>query len=319
MTGTHLTGLEGTNPLGLFAALGVQVAFEGASEPPRLWWSDDVVPHAVVDQSCSVDEIADRAMKVFPAWRESPALSPGLEPAGDVKFKESDIAAYLRQSRNGGPGASLAACLVAEGSLANNGAAKPTDLHFTAGQQKFLMAATEILDGVTVEDLVIGLTEPWPYKSKLSSLMWDVADDANYALSSSDPSNTKKLTNPGPEALAILGISRYPVFGSSGRTLTQGASGGWKRGWFTWPIWTKPASHRAVSSLLAQAGRVQKDLLPASVRQGSPPCTISYADIVQTDLLPAWGITRVMRSLIRRSNRGRSGNFGPPEVIWYRE
>ena len=295
MTGTHLTGLEGTNPLGFFAALGVQVAFEGEAEVPRLWWSDDVVPHAVVDDSYSVEKIALQAMEVFPSWLESPAISTGLEPTGDVKFKESDIATYLTRSRSSAPGAGLAASLVAEGSLDNSGAAKPTDLYFTAGQQKFLKMVIDVLNGVTVEDLAVGLTGPWPYQSELSSLMWDVADDSNYALSASDPSNGKKLTNPGPEALAILGISKFPAFGSSGRTLTPGASGGWKRGSFTWPIWTKPVSHRVVSSLLAHDASAQ------------------------ADFLPAWGITRMMQSAIRRSSQGGYGTFGPPEVIWSRE
>ena len=295
MTGTHLTGLEGTNPLGFFAALGVQVAFEGTADMPRLWWSDDVVPHAVVDNSCSVEEITDRAMEVLPAWLESPAISTALEPSGDVKFKESDIATYLARSRNSEPGSRLAACLVAQGSLDNSGVAKPTDLYFTAGQQKFLKMVKDVLNGVTAEDLKIGLTGPWPYQSELSSLMWDVVDDSNYALSASDPSKGKKRTNPGAEALAILGISKYPVFGSSGRTLTQGASGSWKRGSFTWPIWSKPASHRVVASLLA------------------------HGDSAHADLLPAWGITRVMQSAIRRSSQGGYGTFGPPEVIWSRE
>ena len=295
MTGTHLTGLEATNPLGFFAALGVQVAFEGTADVPRLWWSADVVPHAVVDGSFTVEAIAEQAMTVFPTWLKSPAITTGLEPAGDVKFKEGDIATYLRNSRRHGPDSALAACLVAQGSLDNSGVAKPTDLYFTAGQQKFLRTISEILEEVSVEDLKSGLTGPWQYEKKIKSLMWDVADDSNYALSASDPSKDKKLTNPGPEALAILGISKYPVFGSSGRTLTQGASGGWKRGLFTWPIWTKPGSHRVVASLLAHAASAQ------------------------ADLLPAWGITRLMQSAIRRSNQGGYGTFGPPEVIWSRE
>lgn len=295
MNGTHLTGLEGTNPLGFFAALGVQVAFEGEGEVPRLWWSDDVVPHAVVDGSFSIENIASRAMEVFPAWLESPAISTGSKPDDDVKFKEEDIRTYLNRSRDNERGARLAACLIAEGSLDNNGAAKPTDLHFTAGQMKFLKIMREVLKGVTAEDLVIGMTGPWPYRSKLGSLMWDVADDRNYALLASNPSNIKKLTNPGPEALAILGFSRYPVFGSPGRTLTQGASGSWKSGSFTWPIWTKPGSHRVVASLLA------------------------HAATARADLFPGWGIRRVMQSAIRRSSQGGNGTICPPEVIWSRE
>ena len=49
MNGTHLTGLEGTNPLAFLAAIGVQTAFADEEAQPRLWWSDDVTPHAVVD------------------------------------------------------------------------------------------------------------------------------------------------------------------------------------------------------------------------------------------------------------------------------
>ncbi len=300
MNGTHLTGLEGTNPLGFFAALGVQVAFEGEGEVPRLWWSDDVVPHAVVDGSFSIENIASRAMEVFPAWLESPAIKTSLEPAGDVKFNEWDITTYLDNARLAGPNAGLAACLVAEGSFDNSNAAKPTDLYFTAGQQKFLRMIVDILEGVTAEDLEIGITGPWPYQSKLSSLMWDVADDSNYALSASDPSKGKKLTNPGVEALAILGISNYPVFGSPGRTRTQGTSGGWKRGAFAWPIWARPASHRTVSSLLAHTTGAQPELS------------------TRADLYPSWGISQIMQSAIRRSDQGGYGTFGPPEVVWSR-
>jgi len=75
---THLPGLEGTNPLGFLAALGVQVIFENESEQPRLWWSDDVSPHGVVDVSITVERITDQALKVFPLWARSPALSPSF-------------------------------------------------------------------------------------------------------------------------------------------------------------------------------------------------------------------------------------------------
>ncbi len=301
MNGTHLTGLEGTNPLGFFAALGIQVAFEGSSEELRLWWSDDVVPHAVVDESISIEAIITQAMTILPAWLRSPAITSGLKPTGDIKFNESDITTYLHNARLAGPNAGLAACLVAEGSLDNSSAAKPTDLYFTAGQQKFLKMVKDILEGVTAEDLKIGMTGPWSYQSKLSSLMWDISDDSNYALLASNPAKEKKLTNPGAEALAVLGISNYPAFGSTGRTLTQGASGGWKRGAFTWPIWTKPASRRVVSSLLAHT-------------------TASESGLKKREAwYPSWGISRIMQSAIRRSDQGGYGTFSPPKVVWSHE
>ena len=40
--GIRLRGLEGTNPLGFLAALGVQVLFNTEPDQPKLWWSE---PH----------------------------------------------------------------------------------------------------------------------------------------------------------------------------------------------------------------------------------------------------------------------------------
>ena len=307
MEGTHLTGLEGVNPLGFFAALGVQVLFAEKSEQPRLWWTDDVVPHAVVDVDFAVDRIVEQALQTFPKWVESPALSPGFgdKAADDAKFKSDDIRRYLEYSLSGGPGISLPAALVAEGSLDGKGVvAKPTDLYFTAGNQLFLKDARKILDDVTKEALVNGLLGPWDYSSKPPSLMWDVTDDRSYALSAADPTNATlnpKRTNPGPEALAILGLSRHPVFSGQDRTLTRGCAGPWRRnGTYTWPLWSSPAGCGAVGTLLAQA--------------------TSGADTRQFEArrkwYRSWGIAQIMTAAIRRSDQGGYGTFGPPRVIW---
>ena len=302
MTGTHLSGLEGTNPLAFLAALGVQVLFEHESEQPRLWWSDDVVPHAVIDSEYSVERVADQAMKIFPRWLKSPAVSPELGSKNDVKFKPEDLKKYLSTARRQGPGDALAAALVAEGSLDNKGEAKPSDLYFTAGQQRFLKMAREVLEGVERDDLVRDLNSPWTYESDLPSLMWDVTDDRKYALSATNPSTDKKLTNPGAESLAVLGLSCQPVFAGRDRTLTSGCSGGWKTGGsYTWPLWTRPAGPGAVQSLLAQATHNE----PVSA--------------YQTRWYRSWSLSKVIKSSIRRADQGGYGTFGPPETVWSRE
>ncbi len=331
MSGTHLTGLEGTNPLGFLAALGVQVVFARESEPPRLWWSDDVTPHAVVDGDCTIDRIADRALDVFDKLAGGPALAPDIPKVDEINLKESvqekyrkqkidelkllpsDIKAYLEQARKDCFGGALSTSLVTEGSLADwidkgkavkyrNGnparVAKPSDLYFTAGNQKFLETARRVLDGVSREDVLVGLEGPWKYASPLPSLMWDVTDDRVYALRAYDPGPEKKLTNPGSEALAILGLSLHPVFAGRDRTLTQGCSGTWKAGFYSWPLWRKPARPHAVKSLLAHA---------------------SHHDPTTTDRhrwFRSWGVALVFRSPIHRSGQGGYGTFGPPEVVW---
>ncbi len=305
MNDTHLPGLEGTNPLGFLAALGVQAAFVSEAAQPRLWWSEDVVPHAVVDGDFTIDRIVDRALGAFAAWANSPAMHPRRSddspiPKGDeLKLSLADVRTYLRRAaRASRSGSALAFALVAEASLDNQGVAKPSDLYFTAGKQKFLAMARQILSGASRAAVSVGLEGPWPYDSKLPSLMWDVSDDRVYALTADDPSTDKKLTNSGPEALAILGLSLHPVFASRNRTLTQGCSGSWKEGRYTWPLWNRPARLPSVQSLLAHASH------------HDPAARARHR------WFRSWGVSRVLCSRIRRSSQGGYGTFGPPGLVW---
>ena len=303
MNGVHLTGLEGDNPLGFLAALGVQVAFATEAEQPRLWWNDGITPHAVVDDDFQSERIADQAGKVFDLWAGGPAANPrrsdgSAMPKGDeLKLQPDDIREYLRQARNDAPGSSLITALVAEGSVDRNGRAKPTDLYFAAGQQKFLVMARQVLTETSRDHVRAALNGPWTYDSELPSFMWDVSDDRVYALRATDPAPEKKLTNPGAEALALLGLSLHPVFAGRGQTLTQGCSGSWKSGHYSWPVWNKPTRPQTVRSLLAHATH--------------------HPDVMDRQRwYRSWGVFKVFRSAIRRSSQGGYGTFSPPEVTW---
>ncbi len=292
----HLTGLHGTNPLGFLAALGTQVAFASEEEQPRLWWTDDVTPHAVVEADFGLERIAEQSMKSFACWAASSAMNPRMPKGDELKFTPRDLRAYLKRASRG-PAGGLATALVAEDSLDDNGKAKPSDLYFTAGQQKFLDTARKVLRGVSREDVRTGLAGPWAYGSALPSLGWDVADDRRYALRANDPGGERKRTNPGPEALALLGLTLHPVFRGAGGTLAQGCSGAWKTAVYSWPLWNKPASLNAVKSILAHA----YDHPAASDRR---------------TWFRSWGVFRVLKSSIRRSGQGGYGTFRPPAVAW---
>lgn len=295
-------GLPGDNPLGFLAALGAQVALAEQGADHCLHWTDGPIPHPVLSPACGSDEIAEAVCAVARAWLDGPALDESINPG--LKLKPDEIREYLRRARDAGSSGSLAACLLAENSLDNSRKAKPSDLYFTAGQQKFVSMARTILAEVTEEEIVDDVTEPWSYHSKRESLMWDTVDDRQHALSHADPTKSQnpKLTNPGAEALAVLGLSRYPCFASPEGTLTQGCAGGWKRGWFVWPLWTVPATGRAVRSLLAQVG------VPEETRAAR-----------RNEWYRSWGLSRVMQSQIRRSDQGGYGTLGPPRVVWQRD
>jgi len=299
---TELHGLVGSNPLGFLAALGVQVALEFADKPAALRWADTPLPYPSLSGDVEFEAIAAAALGLAKHWLGGPALASGV----DIKLKlsRSEITDYLRRARAEGSAGALAQCLVAENSLDKQRKAKPSDLYFTAGQMKFLTMAREILGEVTGEELIADMTGPWGYDGNRPSLMWDVVDDRVYALRAMDPSSEQKLSNPGAEALALMGLSLYPCFRSPTGTVSQGCAGSWKRGSFTWPLWGRPASLATVKALLAHASA--PGVGESDVRSN----VSSYV---------GWGIIEIMQAQIRRSDQGGYGTFGPARVIWRRD
>ena len=304
-----MTDLEGTvlrlpgdNPLGFLAALGAQIVLSEHGCDDKLHWTDDPIPYPVVSPARSPKEIASAALEVFEMWLAGPALDEAINPK--LKLQPPEIRGYLSSAREVEASGTLAMCLLAEDSLDKGGIAKPSDLYFTAGNQEFVSKARSILSDVNEQALVADTSEPWRYAAAGDySLMWDVTDDRLHAHSAADPTSNlnRKFTNLGAEALAVIGLSSFPCFASSGRTLTQGCSGSWKKGVFVWPLWTVPATVRSVRCLLAQV----------AAPEGSNSRRAGW--------YRAWGLNRVMQSQIRRSPQGGYGTFGPPRVVWQRE
>ncbi len=288
----RLAGLEGTNPLGYFAALGLLNIAERMNQPFRLSWSREPVPRAIGHTDQSPDALVEMVMNDREEWLDAPALNR----FDDIKLDPSRNRSYIAEcGTSGGRSRQLVAGLVAEGTaLDGKGNAKPTDLHFTAGQQKFLVAAREIRDGLSHEHVLQALTGPWSYSSPLKSLMWDVTDDRVYALAASDPSKLKKMSVPGAEWLALQGVASIPCFADELRTHTTGASGSWKFGEFTWLLWSPAVGVNTGRTVVGQAQTIADN--PALGEQ--------------------LGVSTCLRSTIRRSDQGGYGTFGPPKIIW---
>ncbi len=313
MNGIHLNGIMGSNPLGFFAALGVQVVFEHQlkQNKPSLWWSDEIVPHAVIDEGFPLDSVAECAMSEFSEWAKSIHKLDQLIRYGrsskikEMKLHKDDvrkcIGKLLQKPESNKRAISLISCLIAEGSLDKKNLSKPTDFYFTAGQQKFLESMLKILENVEYDAIYTALNQAWPYKSELPSLRWDISDIREYALRATDPSSDKKLTNPGPEALAILGLNLYPVFGSRGRTLTTGCSGKWKDGYFSWPLWNKPTKINTTRTLISHA-HGEKNMREFTGKRDR--------------WFRSWGVFRIYGASIMRTDQGGYGSFSPPEIIW---
>lgn len=263
---TSLPGLDGRTPIGFLGALGVQSALP-TSESPTLRWDSTGSP--ILGGRHTLDEIAERIVGAFEALIASPAVS-GAHEAEDLKFSTAaGVRAYLESAEaGGGLPAAFAAAQVSEGAVARDGRSKPSALHFTSGQMKFLKIARGIVNGgdlagkktgrasLTSQLVREALTRPG---NGLSLLRWGDTDGRTHALSAVSPAErtelerTKAMTSPAPTALALLGMSRYPTWTSDrNRCVTQGFFGQRPQRFF-WPLWEHPAGWRTVGSLIAQA------------------------------------------------------------------
>lgn len=326
MTGSKVTlsGLDGANPLGYLAALGVLRVLDHRARLlgrslPSLAWTDAGCWRPVVHGAPTVDAIIGELMEDKASWEHDPAFLLAYDNDGnlhdprsydgvltrDLKPKPAAMRAFLdglaeRVSRCS-PGErtelrrtlDTAACYGSEMVQDNNGNTKPTALHFTAGQQQFLKAVSELQAGATVADFQEALVGPWLRESTLPNMSWDSTNARLYALRASNPSGDKKTTVAGADWLAYIGLGVLPSFPYRTRLVTTGFKGGWKDSTFTWAVWDKPATARVASSI----GR-----------------TMELASLSH-HARRARGIGAVFSARISRSDQGGYGTFAPAEVI----
>ena len=301
MKGLVLTGLEGSNPLGFLAALGVlnivSERAERGSDPARLAWRDEGMWRPTLWSSVSdIQELVGVLRSDLDTWRNEPVLQLRYEKKGgrawDLKPPPHAFSTFLRQIIDSGDRRAIdfASAFAAEGALDNNGATKPTALHFTAGQQQFLEMIDLLVGGVTDSDLEVALAGPWRYDRDLRALLnWDCTVSRDYALRATDPAKLK-LGNPGADWLGFRGLSFVRVFASRGRLLTTGCVGEWKTGRFRWPLWSHPLERETVRTLLTLDGVPERE---RGLR----------------------GVPAVFESVIRRSDQGGYGSFAPSAAV----
>lgn len=310
MKDLELTGLNGQNPLAFLAALGLlrvldeQLAERKGSTRPRLAFAEEGRV-AVLRSALTLDEIYELVLKDAAGRLGAAALALAYDDEGklvdpdgedaiaDLKPDPDEAARYLRSLLNKDRRSlDLGAAFFSELVKDNNGNTKPTALHFTAGQQKFLEMVTELRRSLQRAHLEEALLGPWRGLDALPSLSWDSTVARLYALRAVNPSSEKRGSVAGANWLAVIGLSYFPVNVRRGRLVTTGVVGGWKDGAFSWPVWSPPSTRLEVASLLrgdvGQLSRKERE---------------------------AMGITQVFRSAITRSDQGGYGAFSPAEVV----
>lgn len=323
MTGEMvLPKLEGTNPLGFLAALGVMSCLDRAGRATTLRWTEGLVPTAVVSGAAGIDELValvDRDRQ----WWAAESVTLGWRDLEDLKLAPSQLREWAKAIRDAWRSdsgnrwrrddAELWCALVAEGAIAQKGDAKPTHLYFTAGQQRFLDMARRLASAVDVERVREAIEGPWRFDSDLPSFGWNASGDRPYALGSSDPSKAARLGIPGADWLAFLGLKFLPVAagapGRSGRRplRTTGCDDDWKAGTFRWPLWLPPATPRAVAGLIGDMDVVGSE--SSAARRGRTRRRRTPRVMAER------GVSVVLESPIRRTDQGGYGSFGAPTAI----
>jgi hypothetical protein len=304
-----LTGLDGKNPLAFLAALGVLNALadraEGGEPAPKLVWRAEGTFLPVIIGGPEREALIEVLIEDLRSFRDEPAIEglryakEGGAMAHDLKPPPGHFQRYLElllhDGAAGSPGQrrslSFAAAFATDVAVDNKGNTKPTALHFTAGQQEFLDMVRELVLNVGREDLEEALFGPWRYLCPLPVLQWDSATSRDYALRASDPSK-EKLGVPGADWLAFRGLPLLRVAPVGDRIETTGCRGGWKTGFFRWPLWSVPLARPVIASLLGSPEIFEAE-----------PCVLS-----------ARGVALVLEAAIRRSEQGGYGSFAPAQV-----
>jgi hypothetical protein len=299
MNHLELPGLRGQNTLGFLAALGVLVLANEAGLNPKLSWTDDINQSAIIVSGANFEELGTLLL------HQLEVVATGVLLTGEIGRKQTDVKLFPNNARDSDlrkwtdelrvSGTRLErrllGALVAEGAVDGKGAAKPSHLHFAAGQQQFLDIARDVLAAVKADPtrLAEALLGPWRSDADVKNFSWASGTERIFAVRGFKPSSEKRLGIPGADALAFVGLSMLPVMEASGSLRTTGCDRGWKSSAFSWSLWNEPLSTRVVQSIL---------VMPHS----------KGADAKQR------GITDVLRSPIRRTDQGGYGSFGAPQM-----
>lgn len=263
----ELTGLTGSSPVGALAAFGLlRICNEIDSlKNSRLAWSienqDDwtailFVPDKI--QSPDLVQIlsdyqSKRNLDAF-SWSEDIRVRP---EEYNEKLKIQALNAKCMERAIADFYAAFGSELITDGS---KGLVKPTALHMTTANQKFLKIVNKLgerLKENSVNHIEEALFGPWLYKDEQHALGWDPAAERKHALRHAAPTSE----NPTSVAYSVwLSLEALPLFTTvphRGRLGTTGFTRKNSENVFSWPIWNDPVGLDTLRSLLASSWKTK--------------------------------------------------------------
>ena len=272
MTRTVIKGLNGSNPLGFVASVGLLRLLAIQGNHARLGFTEDGAFHAWIECNPAVDipgtvtKDAEAAAGPQP-WRLEYAKQEkkGIKVVADLKAPPERFRDFLTSAIDewvaGRPERSnYAAAYATDVAVDGKGNTKPTAFHFTAAQQTFLGQVESLRSAIDAEWVRQSLETPDASREG-SNLRWDPDAERNRALMAKDPGKEKTAVNAPLEWLAFRGMPAFPCVPVGSRVLTCGVTGRRQDELrFHWPLWSCGASYATVRSLLLlAAGWIEKE------------------------------------------------------------
>jgi hypothetical protein len=261
-----LSGIDGRNPCGFFAALGTLRLLTDHldGEDVRLAWatgeagalhpllslagesSDDEVTRLVLDAHAARDLEAELGwesdvMKLPCEWvRDLLASPPGRSDATRAAQTIGACVVDVPRRQRGGVNPDRLAAYT------------PLRLIPRLGRARFVGTSLSVSRSVRTERQIrTALYGPWQYE-KANSMRWDPgAPPSLRAYSAEAPTNFGPLGVPGAVALAVAGLCFFPVIATSGG---RGACRGFnspRASVLRWPLWHQPLDEPATRITLA--------------------------------------------------------------------
>lgn len=313
MTRIVVSGVNGTNPLGFLAAIGLLRLLGTSRADATLGFLADGTFNPFIETreptlvtAGATDDAQREALSVLvaddaarcasnPAWdlRYEKQEKNAVKIVADLKappdkFREFLTASVERWLSGDDESAAYAAAFGTSVVQDRKGNTKPTAFHFTAAQQQFLGtvdAVRRLVDaGWSLESLFDGHAgRPG------GNLRWDPGAERSWALMANDPNTDGTNVDAPLEWLAFRALPLFPTFPSRSTIVTTCVTGRGNRMMFTWPLWSIPLSLATVRSVLQ---------MPWT----GPPSQRAMR-----------GVLAVCASPIRRTSQG-FGNFGPASV-----
>ena len=259
--GIILGGLDGSNPLGFLAAVGVlrSVAVVDAARDWRMKWAMHIngwVPRLCANIRVTRRELVELLFKELrrestPEFAFAKDLNVTREEFSRVAHEAQSSASF--QDRRYADFVASFGCelfVAADGKKIQDTALRTMS---GAGHQHFLGTMKELVTRTESADLHRSLFTTWEYADEKLGLRWDPGEDRRYALRWKNPSDDGTKTIRGANRLAMEALPLLPTIPTNRALETTGFSIRNRSAQLTWPIWTRPIGVDVARSLLSAA------------------------------------------------------------------